>query len=205
MKKSAFTMIELVFVIIILGILASIAMDSTDRDLTQEASSTVLSNIRLAQQKALSDNKHKANNDPNWQRAYWRFEFNSTSPINYTIGSDIDLNGIIEKTESAIDPTDGKYLFNNSSGDNTMSEKVLLEKKFGVNSITPSAGCSGSNSIAFDYLGRPHINTENASNNFATIMSNDCNITFGMSASNNFTITIEAETGHTFIVGEPNS
>jgi len=36
-------------------------------------------------------------------------------------------------------------------------------------------------------------------------MSNDCNITFGMSTSNDFTITIEAETGHTFIVGEPNS
>jgi len=204
-KKSAFTMIELVFVIVVLGILASLAMGRMDRDLTQEASSTVLSNIRLTQQMALRDNKHLSDTSiTNWQRAYWKFEFDCTTECNYKVGSDISRNGIIEKNEAAIDPTNGKYLFNDGTVDNEFSEKVLLQKKFGINSITATAGCPNSTSIAFDYLGRPHIGIETATNTFTTIMTQDCNLSFGMLSSDNFIITINAETGHAFIVGREN-
>lgn len=203
MRKSAFTMIELVFVIVVLGILASLAMGRMDRDLTQEASETVLSNIRLAQQLALRDNKHTSANLVNWQRGYWRFEFDCTSECNYKVGSDSDLGGTIEKLESAIDPVDGKYLFNDGSVDNEFSKNVLVQKKFGVNTITASSGCTGSDSVAFDYLGRSHINIDTATNNFSNIMNTDCNLTFGMMASDSFTITIESETGHAFLIGQP--
>jgi type II secretory pathway pseudopilin PulG len=198
-------MIELVFVIVVLGILASLAMGRMERDLTQEASSTVLSNIRLAQQKALTDNKHTSANLANWQRAYWKFEFDCTSDCTYRVGSDIDLSGTIEKTESAIDPVDGKYIFNDGSVDNEFSTKVLIQKEFGINSIKASGGCEGSNSVAFDYLGRPHINIDTATNNFSNIMNTDCNLTFGMMSSDSFIITIESETGHAFIIGQDNS
>ena len=204
-KKSGFTMIELVFVIVVLGILASLAMGRMERDLTQEASETVLSSIRLAQQQALTDNKHRIDNNSNWQRAYWKFDFNCTANCKYSVGSDINLNGAIEKTESAIDPINGKYLWNDGGLDTDMSNKVLLENKFGVNSITLSVGCAGSNSIAFDYLGRPHINIDTASNDFSLIMNEDCNLTFDMLSADSFTITIVSETGHAFIVGQPDS
>jgi prepilin-type N-terminal cleavage/methylation domain-containing protein len=206
MNKSGFTMIELVFVIIILGILASLAMGRIERDLTQEASSTILSNIRLAQQKALIDNKHTSNNSPNWQRSYWKFEFDCTSECTYRVGSDVNLNGTIEKAESAIDPTDGKYLFNDGSVDTEFSTKVLIQKEFGINNIIASNGCANNTSIAFDYLGRPHTNiTGYNAPDFSMIMNTDCNLTFEMLASDNFTIIIQSETGHSFIVGQPNS
>ena len=203
-------MIELVFVIVVLGILASIAMGRMDRDLRQEASSTILSHIRLAQQLALRDNKHLSDNNSTWQRAYWQIVFDAKEG-NYTVCSDLDLNGLIVKKESAIDPTDGKYLFNDSTGDSEMSKKVLLKKKFGINSINVSE-CGGSNSIAFDYLGRPHINNSISSNNFSNIMTTDCNLTFTMlidedndGNDDTFIITIKSETGHSFIVGQDNS
>lgn len=205
MSKSAFTMIELVFVIVVLGILTSVAMGRMGRDLTQEASETVLSSIRLAQQQALRDNKHRTDNNPNWQRGYWQIDFNCTTDCKYSVGSDTNLNGIMEKFESAIDPQDGKYLWNDGGTNTDMSNKVLLRNKFGVNSITPSGGCINSNSIAFDYLGRPHINIKTASNDFSMTMHQDCNLTFDMLSSDNFTITIESETGHAFIVGQPDS
>ncbi len=195
-------MIELVFVIIILGILASLAMERMDRDLTQEASESVLSSIRLTQQQALIDNKHRKDNNPNWQRAYWRFDFNCTSACAYNVGSDINLNGTIEKAESAIDPIDGKYLWNDGTG-NDMSNRVLLGKKFGVINIEASDGCDGSSSIAFDFLGRPHLDVSTATNNFSSIMRENCKLTFDMSSDDNFSIIIESETGHTSILGQP--
>ncbi len=203
-NKSAFTMIELVFVIVVLGILASIAMGRMDRNLRQEAADSILSHIRLTQQLALRDNKHRSDNNVNWQKAYWQINFDCNSSCQYTIGSDINLSGDINKIESAIDPTDGKYLFNYGTS-NDMSEKVLLEKKFGIHTID-SLECSNSNSIAFDYLGRPYTLISTATNNFQEYMNNDCNLTFTMSTDEDndgnddtFTITIEAETGHSFI------
>jgi len=200
-NRSAFTMIELVFVIVILGILASLAMDRMDRDLKQEASETILSHIRLAQQLALRDNKHKSDNDTNWQKAYWQINFDCTSTCRYVVGSDRDLSSSIEKKEATIDPTDGKYLWNDDGVDTDMSSKILVEKKFGIYDIALSAGCSGSSSVAFDYLGRPHIKTTTSSNNFSNIMKTDCNLTFTMSDNDTFTIIVESETGNAFIVG----
>jgi prepilin-type N-terminal cleavage/methylation domain-containing protein len=211
-NKSAFTMIELVFVIVILGILASLAMGRMERDLKQEASESILSHIHLTQQLALRDNKHRSDNDVNWQRAYWQIYFDCDISCRYIVGSDINLNTSIEMAESAIDPTDGKYLWNDDGSDTNMSKKVLLENEFGIHTISPSAGCLNSNSIAFDYIGRPYITIDSATNNFSTVISNDCNLTFTMStdedndgSDDTFIITIESETGHSFIDGQKES
>jgi prepilin-type N-terminal cleavage/methylation domain-containing protein len=218
MKKSAFTMIELVFVIIVLGILASIAMDSIDRDLKQEASDTILSQIRLAQQLALNDNKHLPNSPDNWQKAYWRFEYRKCNGVPFLssrVGSDINRLGSINKSESAIDPINGKYLFTNGNCSDLVADEspnVSILRKAGVKSVIRSGGCSGSGGyIAFDYLGRPHHGNYNQPY-FQNIMTTDCNMTFQMSTdqdndgiNDSFTITIEAETGHSFIVGAENS
>jgi len=221
-------MIELVFVIVILGILASLAMDRIDRDLKQEAATTILSHIRLAQQLALRDNKHRSDNDVKWQTAYWQFSMEACGDdIAYKVGSDISLGGSVNglsKAESAINPVDGKYIFSddcqNLATDETPS--VLLSKKFGIlkSGVTSSGGCDR-NQILFDYLGRPHSenttyssssNTINNPKYFNTIMQKDCNFTFTLQTDqdndgfdDNFTITIEAETGHSFIVGQENS
>jgi len=220
MKKSAFTLIELVFVIIVLGILASLAMGRMERDLRQEASETILSHIRLAQQLALRDNKHRSDNDGRWQRAYWQFGFRACgTDVAYRVGSDISLggNGVngISSTEAAIDPIDGRYLRTASCSENATDESpsVLITKKYGIlnSGVVNSGGCTG-RGIAFDYLGRPHTNQTYNNPDFSHIITEDCNFTFTMQTdqdgdgnSDTFTITIEAETGHSFIVGQENS
>jgi prepilin-type N-terminal cleavage/methylation domain-containing protein len=219
-KKPAFTLIELVFVIIVLGILASLAMDSTDRDLKQEASETILSHIRLAQQLALNDNKHRSDNNPSWQSGYWQFAMRACGDdIAYRVGSDRSLAGGINgisKEESAINPADGKYIFsqNCSSIASDETPSVLLSKNFGIKNsgVVPSGGCT-TKQILFDYLGRPHFkNSTYTTPNFQNIMKTNCNLTFTLQTDqdndgnpDSFTITIEAETGHSFIVGQNNS
>jgi len=216
-KKSAFTMIELVFVIVVLGIIASIAMDKVDRDLKQEASSTVLSHIRLAQQLALNDNKHRIDNNDTWQRAYWQIQFIQCNNNEWSdrVGSNISLDdnkNYFKKKESAINPSDGKFLWTDdcSNLSDDESPSVALSKKFAIVSII--SDCT--QSIAFDYLGRPHKGgVIYTAPDFKNIMHQDCNITFYMSTykdENNtipddFIITIEAGTGRSFIVGQENS
>jgi len=216
-------MIELVFVIVVLGILASLAMGRMERDLRQEASETILSHIRLTQQLALRDNKHRSDNDAKWQIAYWQFYLRPCgTDWSYRVSSNIGLetSGVssLGKFESAINPVDGKYLWasNCTNLDTDESPTVLLTKKFGVDIISSTSSCkdgsSSSTSIAFDYLGRPHVGTNyNNTPDFRKLMTDDCNITFTMSTdqdndgvNDNFIITIKAETGHTFIVGQEN-
>ena len=210
-------MIELVFVIVVLGILASLAMGRMDRDLRQEAAETILSHIRLAQQMALSDNKHRpsdgTSNDNRWQRAYWQF---TLRPINgnwrYRVGSDSDLGGGangLGKFEAAINPIDGKYLWTNTTNLlNDESPVILLTKKYGINNVSFTNACVN-RQIVFDYLGRPHSNTSYNNPDFSNIMTSDCNLTFTLSTDqdndgnpDSFVITIEKETGHAFIVGQ---
>ncbi|SFV57640.1 N-terminal methylation [hydrothermal vent metagenome] len=227
MKKTAFTMIELVFVIVVLAIIASLAMERMDRDLKQEASETILSHIRLAQQLALNDNKHRKNNNGLWQRAYWRFEYgkcrnttnlDGTAEYYYRVGSATTLDSGFNKNESAINPMDGKYLYTMNKCNNLQNDEsptVLISKKFGINRIRKYGGCSTVQHIAFDYLGRPHHQIASyGSADFSKIMTRDCRLKFEMSTDTNndgiineedsFIITIEAETGHAFIVGQEN-
>ncbi|CAA6806268.1 MAG: Putative periplasmic ATP /GTP-binding protein [uncultured Sulfurovum sp.] len=213
-NKSAFTMIELVFVIVVLGILASLAMGRMDRDLQQEASETILSHIRLAQQLALRDNKHRSDHNVEWQKAYWKIEFRQclNGDWSYRVGSDIGLSGgsnPLAEIESAINPVDGKYLWADDCDDlqSTQSPSVHLSKKFGISDLNPTGGCN--QNVSFDYLGRPHRSVDYVGADFSNIMTEDCNLTFTLSTDQNddgnvdsFTITIKEETGHAFIVGQ---
>jgi len=212
MRKNAFTMIELVLVIVVLGILAALAVPRLERDHRQEAADNILSAIRYTQHLALIDDKHEFDN-PNWIEKLWQIRFDSGSSaagFSYLIGSNENADPQISQSETAIDPSNGKYFYNQNANptiDSTESPNVFIGKKYGVDSITFQGGCSGSQHIAFDHLGRPHVNIYNASNDYSTYMSSDCNITF--SSSNNafdpFSIIITKETGYAYIDGQPDS
>lgn len=202
-QTKAFTMIELVFVIVVIGILAALALPRIDRDLRQEAVDNILSAIRYTQHLALNDNKTDPM-DTNWQKKLWQIRF-STSANNlanfYTVSSDsIVVNGAVSKEETAIDPINGKYMYN-LGGDTVIdadeSPNIFIGKKYGINSMTFSGGCAGAQHIAFDHLGRPHNGLGTATNNYSQYMSSDCNIIIGFKDSTiaDLNVTIATETG----------
>ncbi|MEE8588010.1 MAG: prepilin-type N-terminal cleavage/methylation domain-containing protein [Sulfurimonadaceae bacterium] len=208
-QRKAFTMLELVFVIVVLGILAAMALPRMDRDLRQEAADNILSAIRYTQHLALNDNKTNPTL-PNWQRALWMIRFSSDGD-HYTIGSDTDRLGNINKTEAAIDPINGKYIYNNSvTPQNDESPNIFLNKKYGITNIAITAGrgnpagtATSTLHIAFDNFGRPFRGIGGASNNYDRYVNQDCTITF--TAANAFPgdpiiINIAQETGYTYIV-----
>ena len=219
MNKKAFTMIELVFVIVLIGILAALAIPRQKRDLRQEAADNILSAIRYTQHLALMDDKQKFNK-AKWQRRFWRIYFGTCeNKIFYAIGSDDNMDGStnarVDHNESALDPANGKLMWaeDNSctSGTLTMSDlspNIMIGKKYGITTITPTGGCSNSY-IGFDHLGRPYGSSfvDSTMPNDNGILTSDCDIKFS-SSDNAFTpfhIIIKKETGYAYIDGEPNS
>ncbi len=206
MKHSAFTMIELILVIVVLGILAALTMPRLDRDLRQEAKDNVLSSIRYTQHLALNDDKTDPF-DTNWQQKLWSIHFTTaTSGSYYTVSSDLDKSGLpAEKSETAIDPVNGKYMYHhhNNPVQGNESPNLLIGKKYGIGSIDFTGTSCSQKHIAFDQLGRPHNGIGSASNDYSTYMNTDCNITFNFTdnVAKSFNIIIKKETGYAYIDG----
>ena len=219
MKRTAFTMIELVFVIVVLGILAALAMPRLDRDLRQEAADNILSAIRYTQHMALLDDVTNPS-DNDWQRAFWRFGFQGCSDngIFYYIGSDKDTEGNIDAGEELVDPANGLPMMGlngadcetDLSGQINASSNIFITKKYSIDSnVTWSPGCTGSsNYIGFDHLGRPHRGYATSRNpNYSSVLTADCNLTlrFNQAGIDPLIFTIEKETGYVSIVGQTDS
>jgi len=189
-NKKAFTMIEMIFAIIVMGILAATAMPRYDRDLRQEAKDNYIAAIRYTQHLALIDNKVDPF-DSNWQKRYWTIAIGGTGG-DYTISTRVDTN----TRKYATDPSNGK-LFNALTNGSSNS---LVSKKHGVDTVVASGGCSGPN-IMFDHLGRPFDGTTasgvDVATDYTNYMSEDCKLTISFKNSDidALVINIAKETG----------
>lgn len=212
-------MIELVFVIVVLGILAAMAMPRLDRDIRQEAGDNILSAIRYTQHLALMDNKSNINVSPavNWQKSFWQIRFaNNGGEWQYIIASNNNYDANINKTtEAALDPANGKYMYaSNAAWASDESPNVFLTKKYGINNVD-FTNCNGQTGtavggpgvnirhIAFDYLGRLHRGIFSATDDMATQMHADCTIKFQFAdGSDDLLILIRQDTGYANIIGQ---
>lgn len=216
-QRNAFTSLELVMAIVVLGIVAALAMPRLERDTRQEASDAIVSAIRYTQHLALSDDVTDPNN-PMWQRKFWRFgkQGCSDNGIFFYIASDKDAVGGISELEAAQNVKDGDWL----NGVNTApcesdlsaqtfadgtraSKSIFLTKRFGIKEDDNAmfAGCGGvatGRYIGFDYLGRPHKGFAGSTTaDYSSILRTDCNLVFTFTDTSipDLNITIEKETG----------
>ena len=209
-KQNAFTMIELVMVIVVLGILAALALPRIDRDSRQEAGDNILSAIRYTQHLALNDDKTNPS-DANWQRQLWKIQFTASTnnlATLYTISSDTNpTDNSVQKIETAIDPSNGKYMFNTSGAtvglDSDESPNIFIGKNYGIIGITMGGGCTAQH-LAFDQLGRLYNSIGAANNDYASyVKTNDCTMSFTFEdGSPNLIIIITKETGYAYIQGQ---
>ncbi len=173
MKRSAFTMLELVFVIIVIGILAVLAMPNFNRHPLQEATEQLASHIRYTQHLAMIDDKFDPA-DANWWKRKWQLKITGTS---YDVFSDsVTINGTVDAGEAAIDPLTKAPI-----------SAINLADKYGITAITAPA------TLAFDNMGRPY--DDFTTDVYTDIVTADTNITLTHDDGTAI-ITIRPETGY---------
>ncbi len=163
--RSAFTLMELAFVIVVVGILAAVIIPRTTSNRLHEAATQLVSHIRYTQHLAMMDDKFDVN-DNDWHMEMWQIRFtdgsaDSDNEVAYVIFSDSSHGMHPEKSECAHDPLSGLLInggvINDSWDDKEFLHEANLGKSFGINGINFTSSCKyyGSMRIAFDHLGRP--------------------------------------------------
>lgn len=205
MKRLAFTLLELVFVIVIIGILAVLAMPNFKGNPLQTAAEQVASHIRYTQHLAMVDDKFDPS-DSTWYMKKWQVRFRENSNVlYYAIYSDKDKDRNINCNattcdEPAIDPLTKKPLYYLASRAN---KDMLLSTRYGITNIDVSCDTPDSSLyttslgvIGFDHLGRPYNGIgNNLSGSYNFLMTADCTVTLEH-PDGNATITIRPETGY---------
>jgi len=177
--KKAFTMIELVFILVVIGILAVTIIPSTRTNPVQEAAVGLISKIRYTQHLAMINDKY--NEGADWYKNRWQIRFSDNK---YSIVS--NSNGTFAK-----DPQ------------NVTKELKDIALK-GLNSIVlKGTECADKTIISFDHLGRPMVGTLSATTAPYTASGNagellqtaDCTIELS-NGEETVTININPETGY---------
>lgn len=197
MKKSAFTMLELVFVIVVIGIISAMIIPRLDRDNRFEAATQVLNHIKYTQHLAMTEDVY---NDAiaNWFLGRWEIQFFNCG--GYAVHRDIDLsanpNAVVG--EAALDPQTGKSLWVGAvcaASTPTEYEKMNLATFFDLAGFAFSAGCNGNQQISFDTLGRPY-----SANTIHGVINQNCQVTLNFNTGAPEVIRIHPETGYACIL-----
>jgi prepilin-type N-terminal cleavage/methylation domain-containing protein len=193
MSNKAFTLIELIIIIVVVGILSAAVLPRMERDNLREAAEQVARHIRYTQHLAMVDDVYD-NNVPNWHKAMWRISFRNNNC--YVVSSNTDLDMNYDRNESAVDPLTGMLLYSDNTCTqlSTDNKDVFLEDRYGIDAITLSPSCGANRLVAFDILGRPHATLGNA----VDFITSKCTIKLSSGPRNAY-IEIQPQTGYTSI------
>jgi len=198
--KKAFTLVELIIVIAVIGILSTVLQPRLEQDRLQEAIEQVLKHIRYTQHLAMNNDVYD-HNENQWYKRRWQIQFTKCLNTNiYRIYSDTNLGGSCDHNEAAIDPQSNLSLYfrNGTCKQNSIrdDENINLYLKYDIANITFSGGCPGIKSIGFDIYGRPYSSVNTSASSTDKLMYQNCLITLFLSNGKNATITLEKETGY---------
>ena len=214
--KKAFTMLELVVVIVVIGIIAAAALPRINDDHIAEAADQVMSHIRYTQHLAMQDSKFDPT-DARWFRKRWNITFTRASfceganEWRYSVyHDDGDATGNLNSAnEVARDPLDPSKFMSSGWADISKancanaSSKYNLARKFGITNVELRGVCRDGNlqTISFDEFGRPmrSVSTPGgggAARGYDRLVHNGQNCQIVLStAKKTATITVTPETG----------
>lgn len=176
--KKAFTMLELIMVIVIVGILAAVIIPRTGSNKLAECAVQLISDIRYTQHLAMIDDKYDTN-ESLWFRQRWQLSFSTASgTLSYMIFSDKPssagsydgnpgANNTYTNVEVAHNPLNSNnYMIGatNTSFDNyntsRLTTRLDIKQTYGIEFVKMTGGTNSTvKRILFDNFGRPYRGT----------------------------------------------
>ncbi len=178
--KKAFSMLELVFVIVVIGIIAAAIVPSTTTNNVSKAAVKLASDIRYAQHLAMIDDKFDSN-DADWYKNRWQIRFSGNT---YAIVSD-------DGNRFAVDPMDRNKTMN----------IIDLNDEYST-TLAFSGSCASNQIISFDHLGRPmvgNLNDDTSAYMDGQLIKDTCIIKL-INGSESVIINLMRETGYAQVV-----
>ena len=213
--KRAFTLIELVFVVVITGILAFVLIPKSSDTKLLQATNQIISHIRYTQSLAINGDQFDPN-DKNWYKKMWRISFSNINNKkddkyngwNYVVWRDSQGNSTANPNspkEIAPDPAaPGKLLYANVSGghrwvsDSTRNPKLNLTNTYNIKDIKfANFKKKNSKTLIFDELGR--VYSPKIENSYDNKHDQIATITLTHKNGQSLSIMIEQETGYVCI------
>lgn len=201
MKKS-FSLLEIVLVILIITLLASIITFKLKENNLTEVTNRLVIYLKQTRYLALIDSK-KDINEPLWHKKRWTIKFlrcrEDIGGIYYVIYSDTNMTGHPSLDESLIDPLSNKrvYSTNQCEISSNTSKYVLLTKEFGIQNVEISCNDTTSlGQISFGDDGNVYTKLssyEYLENEYK--LENRCEIVLKDQKNDISTIVVEPKTG----------
>ena len=190
--KKAFTLIELIFVIVVIGIIATVSLPNLNKNNLSKAAIQVASHIRYTQHLAMMDDKFSTSENI-WYKKRWRLKFSNSVNTNdkwsYSIFDDRsgDASGNPDSDEVAINPLNrNKKLTGGAAGDSMIysgdpeaTDEMNIGQEYGVLDIDFRSDCRTANTnkvVTFDHMGRPIRGTTSNLNSAYISSTNGTNI-----------------------------
>jgi len=217
--KKAFTMLEFLIVLLIIGILSVAIVPSMKSNKLREAAVQVVSHIKYTQHLAMVDDQFDTTTT-DWYKKRWQIIFanythkNPTVKTNvaYSIFSDTSLSGKPDLSEIAKDTSDLNSILSGGHSNlddvnyNDLNAKLSLSDTYGVIDYDLKGGCSKySNSrISFDHFGRPMFGDISSmdgpyEDSYNRLVTEQCLIVLS-TVDDSITIAVEPETGYAHIL-----
>jgi len=220
--KKAFTILELIVVIVIITILSFYTAPKFYNNNLYKAADQIVSHIRYTQHLAMVDNKF----DPlkeDWFKKRWQLFFTRSSDRvlgkawSYIIFSDsFSHTGKPDPSEIAVDPFNnnkrltGGYTSGGSGiqySDDRATKRMNIEREYGIKDVLFSNCGSRAKRVSFDHMGRPYYGDLSSLNNhYDRRIKKQCKITICLkqckisSNDEKVIIAIEPETGYVHIL-----
>ncbi len=213
MKKfhKAFTLFELVLVVIVVGILSVAIVPRLQNHSLRKAAEQVMFHIRYTQHLAMMDNRFDSTID--WYKTRWQLLFANCGGTKeicaYSVFSDWtgQHTGNPDPQELAVNPLNHGELLTGGMGGNKIikykdkeaTKSLNIGQKYQIKKVRMSHCGTGARRIAFDYLGRPimgNLKTMTSQYQQGRLLQNRCEMVLINMDNDQITIVIEPETGY---------
>ncbi|MEA2019054.1 MAG: type II secretion system protein [Campylobacterota bacterium] len=197
--KKSFSLLELIFVIVLIAIISSSIISKNEISKLQIATDKIVLYLNYARYIAFIDNKFDIN-DAEWERKRWTLKFQNCSDTNdgmyYIVYSDMSGGtAAFKKDECMKDPLSQKYLYSgyDCEPSSNESKNILLTKEFGVEKVEIS--CNTTSTIGQISFGNDGKIYSQLGTNIKEI-NEQCLITLYDINDDYTTIAIEPKTGY---------